>query len=79
MVRKEDVKEGDYFLLSKDKGYSDSQRREPMQIMEARSGSMTVQSCKNGCITKPYDWFDKVENPEDYPIKHSCLGFEDKR
>ena len=68
---KQNIKEGDYFVLSKDKGYSDSQRKKVMQVLELWDNCMTV-ICEGGCMSKPYDHFEKVE------VVHASY-FEDNR
>ena len=78
-LKKEDVKEGDYFMLSPKKGYSPSQCKSAMQVMECWDNVMTVK-CKGGCMTLEYDHFEKIEDTSKFPVIHMYLGgMEDRR
>lgn len=77
LVAKE-IKQGDFFTLSKTKGYSESQRKEAMQVMELYDDYMTV-SCKGGCTIKPYDHFEKVDDLAGFKLISESRYFEDNR
>ena len=78
MNSNDNIKRGDIFILSPSKGYSGKQIREGMQVMELWDGCMTVK-CTNGCMDKPYEFFDRVdENMKIYKINYSEY-FEDNR
>lgn len=59
LLDKHSVKQGDFFILSSQKGYAPCQQRDAMQVMECWDNVMTVK-CKGGCMTKEYDHFEKV-------------------
>lgn len=67
---KNSIKEGDFVTLSKDKGYSEYQRRDAMQVMELYENTMTVKCGKNKCMTKSYDHFEKVNDISKFNIIH---------
>lgn len=56
---KHSVMQGDFFILSQQKGYAPTQCKEAMQVMECWDKVMTVK-CAGGCMTKEYDHFEKV-------------------
>jgi hypothetical protein len=62
MVDKYTVTKDDYFIYSSEEGYSPSQQKVAMQVIELYDMVMTVRCNKNGCITKPYEHFTKVED-----------------
>ena len=78
-LKKEDVKEGDYFMLSPKKGYSPFQCKSAMQVMECWDKVMTVK-CNRGCMTKEYDHFEKVTDLSGFRSVHRYEGeMEDRR
>lgn len=72
-----DVKQGDFFILSTEAGYSLSQQKEAHQVMECWDYMMTV-STAGGCITLPYSSFTKVDE-KNYKTKYTAPYFEDNR
>jgi len=77
-MKKEDVKQGDFFTLSKEKGYGLMQRKSAMQVMECYDNFMTVR-CKYGCMTKRYDHFEKVDDISKFENICHASYFEDHR
>ena len=75
-----DIKQGDFFTLSRDKGYAQFQCNEAMQVMELWPKVMTVKCGKNGCMTLPYDHFVKVEDITKFKKVHRYdFELEDRR
>lgn len=73
------VMQGDFFILSSEKGYAPTQRKEAMQVMECWDKVMTVK-CKGGCMTKGYDHFEKIIDLIDMREVHKWeYVFEDNR
>lgn len=77
-MNKNEVKEGDFFVLSEKKGYSRNMRNAAMQVMECYNLHMTVK-CKNGCMTKPYDHFQKIDDTLSCAYVYYAPYFEDNR
>lgn len=77
-LTKNDVKSGDYFILSIEKGYGPEQTRKAMQVMECWPNVMTVK-CNDGCMTKEYDHFEKVTDLTAYKEVYHASYFEDNR
>ncbi len=77
-MKKEDVKQGDFFTLSKEKGYGLMQRKSAMQVMECWPSAMTVK-CRDGCMTKGYDHFEKVDDISTFESIYHAPYFEDNR
>lgn len=77
----ENIKEGDWFRLSKQFGYSPSQRTHVYQIMEISDNVMTVKTEGNGCMTKSFEHFEIVEDISRIMNSVKCYskGFEDNR
>ncbi len=76
-VKKEEVKEGDYFILAVEVGYSPSQAKKAMQVMECWNKVMTVK-CEGGCMSKPYSDFNKITDLRGKKVFKSSY-FEDNR
>lgn len=71
--------QGDFFILSSEKGYAPTQRKEAMQVMECWDNVMTVK-CKGGCMTKEYDHFEKVTDLSGFKAIHRYeFDMEDRR
>ena len=78
-LHKHSVMQGDFFILSSEKGYAPTQRKEAMQVMECWDKVMTVK-CKGGCMTKEYDHFEKVTDLSVFRSVHRYDGeMEDRR
>lgn len=77
-MRNEDVREGDFFILSKAKGYRGNQLKQAMQVMELWDNHMTVK-CDKGCMHKTYECFDKVTDLSKMDKVHLSPYFEDNR
>lgn len=77
-LQKTDVMPGDFFILSAEKGYSPSQQKKAMQVMECWDNAMTVK-CKNGCMTKEYDHFEKITSLDGIDKIYTAKYFEDNR
>lgn len=78
ILRPGNVHEGDFFILSSLKGYRGQQLKEAMQVMECWPAVMTVK-CAGGCMDKPYDHFEKVEDLSGFAVVHRSEYFEDHR
>ena len=79
LAHKRSVMQGNFFILSSEKGYAPTQRKEAMQVMECWDNVMTVK-CKNGCMTKEYDHFEKVTDLSGFRSVHRYDGeMEDRR
>jgi len=73
------VMQDDLFILSSAKGFAPTQCKEAMQVMECRDKVMTVK-CKGGCMTEPYDYFEKVTDLSKLRAVHKWKhGLEDRR
>ena len=78
-LHKHSVMRGDFFILSSEKGYAPTQRKEAMQVMECWDNVMTVK-CKGGCMTKEYDHFEKVTDLSGFRAVHRYdYEMEDRR
>tara|TARA_R110001606_G_scaffold397351_1_gene573569 strand:- start:2367 stop:2615 length:249 start_codon:yes stop_codon:yes gene_type:complete len=77
-MEKGEVKEGGFYRLSQDVGYTESQSKKAMQVMECWGDNMTVK-CKGGCMTKPYSDFDEVVNLDEMRDVYYADYFEDNR
>lgn len=72
------IEKGDYFILSQKEGYTKSQRKDAMQVMEVWEKVMTVYCGNDHCMTKPYSHFEKVDNTTGKNV-HNAPYFEDNR
>jgi len=78
-LHKHSVIQGDFFILSPEKGYAQTQRKDAMQVMECWDNVMTVK-CKSGCMTKEYDHFKKVSDLSGFKNIHRYnYEMEDRR
>ena len=67
-------------MLSRNKGYAQFQCNEAMQVMELWPNVMTVKCGKNGCMTLPYDHFEKVADVTKFKNVHRYdFELEDRR
>lgn len=78
-LHKHSVMQGDFFILSSEKGYTPTQIKDVMQVMECWDNVMTVK-CKGGCMTKEYDHFEKVTDLTGFQSVNRYEGeMEDRR
>jgi hypothetical protein len=66
------VKNGFYRLLGNPK-------KQAHQVMELYPAYMTVKSSEHGCISKPYDQFELVDDTTGYELDKWHHEIEDRR
>ena len=71
-LKKEDVKEGDWFVFSKYKFLSPIGGADAMQVVKCFDDYMVVNSA-DGFIEKPYEHFRHFVDPDAFFVENSCL------
>ena len=74
-----EIKKGDYVIFSNKSNHSEQEKTFAFGVMELRDNTITVKAkTKNGCFTKPYEYFEKVSDLTNLTIIESPY-FEDNR
>lgn len=72
------IKEGYFFNVEKSQQSEWGKYDSAMQVMECWEEVMTVK-CKDGCLTKPYSFFEKINDLSGFKKVYTSTYFEDNR